>query len=157
MHGTLITWRGELSKNFRVIAVDYPGRGLSEWLDEKTDYTIEYYVETSVALLDELKLSTVNWLGTSMGGLIGIMIAAFYPQRLEHLIINDVGPQIPQPAVKRITDYLSVPVRFKNLPEFEQHLRLIYAPFGNLNDEQWQHLVAYSHFIDEKRQYPGQL
>lgn len=138
-----------LSKEFRVIAVDYPGRGMSEWLDDKIDYTIPNYVEVSLALLDELKLSTVDWLGTSMGGLIGMCVAAFYPQRLNRLIINDVGPEIPEAAVKRINDYLSLSMEFKNLTDFEQHLRLIYAPFGELNDQQWKHLVTYSHYIDQ--------
>jgi len=139
----------ELSKEFRVIAVDYPGRGLSDWLDNKIDYTIPNYVEVSLALVDELKLSTVDWLGTSMGGLIGMCVAAFYPQRLNRLIINDVGPEIPEAAKKRISDYLSLSLEFKNLTDFEQHLRLIYAPFGELNDQQWKHLVTYSHYIDQ--------
>ena len=62
----------ELSHQYRVIAVDYPGRNLSEWLSDKNDYIIPNYVEISVGLLDELKLDTVDWLGTSMGGLIGM-------------------------------------------------------------------------------------
>ena len=102
----------ELCEHYRVIAIDYPGRGLSEWLEDKNDYVIPTYVEVSLALFDELNISKVNWLGTSMGGLIGMIAAAFYPQRLNCLIINDVGPEIPQAAAKRITEYLSLPLTF---------------------------------------------
>ena len=140
----------ELSEEYRVIAIDYPGRGLSEWLADKNDYTIPTYVEVSLALFDELNLNKVDWLGTSMGGLIGMIAATVYPQRLNSLIINDVGPEIPEAAAKRISDYLSMSFKFKSLADFEQHLRLIYAPFGNLNDQQWQHLTRFSHRQDEK-------
>ena len=138
----------KLSSDFRIIALDYPGRGLSDWFNDKVDYTIPTYVDVSLALLDELKLNSVNWLGTSMGGLIGMIFAAFYPQRIKQFIINDVGPEIPHAAVNRITEYLSMSMEFNTLAEFEQHLRLIYAPFGNLTDKQWQHLVTFSHRID---------
>ena len=140
----------KLSEEYRIIAIDYPGRGLSEWLTDKNDYTIPTYVEVSLALLDELNLNKIHWLGTSMGGLIGMIVAAFHPHRFNSLIINDVGPEIPDAAVKRITDYLLESFKFKNLVDFEQHLRLIYAPFGNLNDQQWTHLTQYSHCINEK-------
>ena len=75
-------------------------------------------------------------------------MGAFYPQRLKALIINDVGPEIPAAAAQRITDYLSKDLQFNSLSEFEQHLRLIYAPFGDLEDQHWQHLTTHSHFID---------
>ncbi len=139
----------KLSENFRVIALDYPGRGLSDWLDNKMDYTIPNYVEVSMALFEELKLGTADWLGTSMGGLIGMLVAALYPERLRHLIINDVGPEIPETAANRINDYLSVTMAFDDLADFEEHLRLIYAPFGELSDRQWQHLARYSHYRNQ--------
>ena len=143
----------DLCKGFRIITPDYPGRGDSDWLLNKTDYTVPTYVDVSLALLDNLKLDTVNWLGTSMGGLIGMIMAAFYPQRLERLIINDVGPEIPQAAVKRISEYLSTTLKFNTLEEFEQHIRLIYAPFGELSEDQWQHLVGYSHTVDDRGKF----
>lgn len=138
----------ELSSEFRVIAPDYPGRGSSDWLIDKLDYSIPTYVNASLALMDELELDAVNWLGTSMGGLVGMGLAALHPQRLEHLIINDVGPEIPKAAVARITDYLSLSHDFEDPAEFEQHVRMIYAPFGPLSDEQWRHLARYSRRID---------
>ena len=138
----------ELCGEYRVIAVDYPGRNLSEWLQDKQGYIIPNYVEISLGLLNELDLNTVNWLGTSMGGLVGMIMGAYYPQRLNTLIINDVGPEIPSEAAQRITDYLSMDLQFNSVDEFEQHLRLIYAPFGELEDQHWQHLTKHSHFID---------
>lgn len=78
-----------------------------------------------------------------------MFVAALHPQRLDRLIINDVGPEIPEPAVRRISEYLTLSMAFNNLDDFEQHLRLIYAPFGDLDDQQWQHLVTYSHCIDK--------
>ena len=129
---------------YRVIAIDYPGRGLSEWLENKNDYVIPFYVQLSVAFLDQLKLKSVNWLGTSMGGLIGIILTALNPDKVNRLLINDVGPEVPPAALQRIKDYLSATFLFENMTAFENHLRQIYQPFGQLKEQQWKHLAQYS-------------
>ncbi len=139
-----------IADQYRVIAIDFPGRGLSDWLDDKNNYIIPVYLEIVDSLLNELKLKSFNWLGTSMGGLIGIILAAQHSNELNRLIINDVGPEIPTQAITRISDYLSITQEFSTTAEFECHIREIYAPFGELTDQQWQHLTNYSHTINDE-------
>ncbi len=133
---------------FRVIAIDFPGRGSSDWLEDKNDYVIPTYLQVVSTLLQELSIRSFNWLGTSMGGLIGMILAAQNPQSFQRLIINDVGPEVPSAAANRIIDYLSKSEKFSNLEDFEQHVRQVYAPFGQLTDEQWRHLAKYSYQTD---------
>ena len=137
----------------KVIAIDFPGRGLSDWLDDKNSYIIPTYLGVIENLLDELKISSYNWLGTSMGGLIGIILATLHSNKLNHLIINDVGPEVPSDAAARISDYLSTIQEFETITEFEHHIRDIYAPFGKLTDQQWQHLAAHSHAVNKQGKF----
>ena len=139
-----------ISDQFRVIAIDFPGRGLSDWLDDKTNYSMPLYLNVIESLLNELDINSFNWLGTSMGGLIGIILATQKSNTLKRLIINDVGPEIPTSAVDRISDYLSTVDSFDSQKEFEGHIRQIYAPFGKLTDQQWRHLAEHSQRIDSK-------
>ena len=86
----------------------------------------------------------VDWIGTSMGGLIGMVLAAAENAPIRRLVLNDVGPFIPEPALKQIQSYLSLDIVFADLDEAERHLRNIHAPFGPLTAAQWHHLALHS-------------
>ena len=91
-----------------------------------------------------LDVARVDWIGTSMGGLIGMMLAAQPETPLRRLVINDVGPFIPKAALERIGTYLGTDTVFADMDAAETHLRTIHAPFGALTDAQWWHLTEHS-------------
>lgn len=134
-----------LAGQYRLIAPDTIGRGLSEWsLAPDAEYTVPFYVRQAVELVDQLGFQTFRWVGTSMGGLIGMVAASTLKQRLSHLVLNDVGPAIAPGAVQRILTYAGNPPAFATLPELEQYFRQIYAPFGIASDAGWQQLAETS-------------
>jgi pimeloyl-ACP methyl ester carboxylesterase len=117
----------------RVICPDIPGRGISGWLPAGMLYAVPTYVAVLTPLLAEL--GEYDWVGTSMGGLIGMGLVSLPFDRLGRMVLNDIGPFIPEAALARIRDYLShSPPRFANLAAVEAHLRLVHAPFGSLID-----------------------
>lgn len=154
-----------LSRDCRVVCLDVAGRGGSQWLAKKEDYGYPLYLADAVALLARVtapvfpggvrglvrrifgarKTPVVDWVGTSMGGLIGLMIAAREHSPIRRLVMNDVGPLIPKAAVVRISEYVGRDPRFDSLEAFEAHLRTIHAPFGPLTAEQWRHMALHSH------------
>lgn len=134
-----------LSRRFRVIAVDVVGRGGSDWLKDPAHYTYAQYQADMNALIARLDVERVHWIGTSMGGLIGMFLAATPNTPLASLFMNDVGPIIPKAALQRIADYVGLENRFSSLEAFERNIRKVHAPFGPLTDAQWAHLVRYSH------------
>jgi len=87
----------------------------------------------------------VHWIGTSMGGLIGMFLAAVPNTPLASLFMNDVGPAIPKAALQRISDYVGLENRFSSIEAFERNMRKVHAPFGPLTDAQWAHLVRFGH------------
>lgn len=135
-----------LAARYRLIAPDTIGRGLSEWSPEPdSEYGVAFYVRQAVELLDRLSLRQVRWVGTSMGGLIGMVAAGtVLKERITHLVLNDVGPEIAPAAVQRILQYAGNPPSFRSLPEVEQYFRTIYAPFGIASDAGWRKLTETS-------------
>lgn len=133
-----------LSENARVICPDVLGRGQSEWLDDPETYAVPTYVGHMLQLIHHLGVSKVDWIGTSMGGLIGLGVASLETSPIERLILNDVGPFLPKEALSRIGTYLGLQLTFENMGQLETHLRQIHAPFGPLTDEQWAHLAKFS-------------
>jgi len=133
-----------LAETAFVICPDVVGRGQSDWLDDPAGYAVPTYAGHMLQLLAHLGISDVDWIGTSMGGLIGMGIAALEPNPIRRLVLNDVGPFIPHSALERIGTYLGLELAFKSLAELEAHLRQIHAPFGPLSDEQWAHLAEHS-------------
>jgi pimeloyl-ACP methyl ester carboxylesterase len=133
-----------LAPHRRVIAVDVAGRGASSWLADKRLYSNPVYAQQLLALLDQLGLDQVDWIGTSMGALIGMAVAATAPTRIRRLVINDVGPFIPKAALTRIAGYMGVEHAWPTLAAAEAHFRTHFAPFGVLTDDQWRHLTATS-------------
>jgi pimeloyl-ACP methyl ester carboxylesterase len=120
------------------------GRGRSDWLSHKADYSYPQYLADMNALLARSGADQVDWVGTSMGGLIGMLLAAQPGTPIRKLVMNDVGPFIPKAGLQRIAEYVGKPVRFAGLDEMERYVRLVAAPFGALTDAQWRHLTIHS-------------
>ena len=133
-----------LEDKFHVICPDLPGRGQSEWWPDGMVYQPPSYVVALTHLLAQLN-KPVAWVGTSLGGICGMMIAAAQNTPVTRLVLNDVGPFIPGISVKRIREYMmSAPEEFVSMAALEAHIRLIHAPFGALTDAQWAHLTQIS-------------
>jgi len=130
-----------LSLTHRVLAVDMPGRGNSDWLADPNDYVFPVYLSTLTALIARSGAEKVSWIGTSMGGLLGIVLAAQPRSPLARLVVNDVGPVIEPAALARIADYFGKDPTFASFAEIEHYLREISAPFGPLTDAQWTYLT----------------
>lgn len=133
-----------LQADARVICPDMVGRGLSDPLDDPEQYALPTYVGHMLQLLDALRLERVDWVGTSLGGLIGMGVAASGAERIRKLVLNDVGPFLPKAALQRINAYLGKALRFATLDLLEAHLREIHAGFGPLSDAEWRHLAEHS-------------
>ena len=138
-----------------VLCPDTIGRGLSGWSQTpESEYSIAHYAELAIGLLDHYQIAKTGWLGTSMGGLIGMRIASGpLAERLTYLIINDIGPEIPQDAIDRILAYAGDLPTFDTVAEAETWLRSVYAPFGAACDTFWQRLAQTS----VRRQGDGRL
>ncbi len=133
-----------LAPDFRVICPDLPGRGASEWLGDAELYQPLSYVQALSHLMAAIG-RPVGWVGTSLGGLCGMLIAATPGQQISRLVMNDIGPFIPAEGLRRIRDNLTAPPEeFADLQALEQHLRRAHATFGNLTDAQWAHLARHS-------------
>ena len=129
-----------LSATHCVLAVDMPGRGRSEWLRVKADYAFPTYLTTLTALIAASGAESVDWIGTSMGGLLGIVMAAQPATPIARLVVNDVGPAIEPAALARIAAYVGADPVFDSEAAFASYVRSI-SPFGPHDDEQWDHLV----------------
>ena len=106
-----------LAPAYRVIALDVRGRGDSQW-GPSDHYNPSVYTSDLHNLLDALGLSRVNLIGTSMGGMIAMLYAGGYPERVERLVLNDVGPEVDPAGIRRITDYMTTaPVEFGSFEE----------------------------------------
>jgi len=131
---------------YRVVCPDTIGRGLSQWspLPDK-EYCLAFYTQLATALLDQLGLAQVDWIGTSMGGSIGLVAAASALRgRIGKLVLNDNGPELAQTAIDRIRSYAGSPSAFATVSELEQYFRTVYKPYGCLSDAQWRHLTETS-------------
>jgi pimeloyl-ACP methyl ester carboxylesterase len=133
-----------LSANRRVIALDVIGRGGSSWLAKPERYGYPLYFEHALAFMDALKLESVDWIGTSMGGIIGMMVAAQQPQRVRRLVLNDIGALVPKQALTRILSYVGKEPSFATMAEAEAYFRTTLAPFGQLDDATWARLAVTS-------------
>ena len=130
----------------RVICPDTIGRGLSQWSPKpQTEYCLHFYARIATALVDQLGLESFHWVGTSMGGAIGMVCAAGPLQgRIQRLVLNDIGPQIADAAIERIRSYAGSPASFATVSELERYFRTVYKPYGWLSDAQWTLLTESS-------------
>lgn len=129
---------------WRVASVDVPGRGRSEWLRRPEDYAYPFYASALAALIGRLGVQQVDWVGTSMGGLIGLMLAAQPNTPIRRLVLNDIGAFLPKASLERIAQYVGRDPLFGSVDEVEAYLRQVNAPFGPLSDRQWRHLASHS-------------
>lgn len=133
-----------LCARFRVVCPDVAGRGDSDRLADPMLYAVPQYVGDMVTLVARLDVESVAWVGTSMGGLIGMALAAQAGTPVRRLVLNDVGPVIARVALERIGTYVGMTPVFATLDEAEAHIRLVHAPFGPHGDEQWRALAESS-------------
>lgn len=135
-----------LARRFRVICPDTIGRGLSQWSPQpEREYCLDFYARLAVALLEKLEINKCHWLGTSMGGALGMRLAAgALKGRIRRLVLNDIGPQLGPDALGRIRGYAGNPPQFDRVSELEQYFRTVYRPYGWLSDEQWRRLTETS-------------
>ncbi len=126
-----------LSQRYRVICPDVMGRGESDHRPNAALYQVPVYVADMVTLLARLDVAEVDWVGTSMGGLIGLGLAALPDSPVRRLVLNDVGPTIEYAALERIGSYLGQRMRFDSLAQGVAHLREISAGFGPHSEAEW--------------------
>ena len=135
-----------LAQRYRVICPDTIGRGLSQWSPEPAlEYCLAFYVRQAESLVNQLGIQRMHWLGTSMGGAIGLLAAATALRgRVRRLVLNDSGPQVADAALARIRGYAGNPAAFATVCELEQYFRAIYKPYGAMSDAQWRRLTETS-------------
>jgi pimeloyl-ACP methyl ester carboxylesterase len=132
-----------LCQEYRVICPDVVGRGTSEWLTHKTDYGYPLYLADMAALIARSGAEQVDWVGTSMGGIIGMMLAAQSATPVRKLVLNDVGSIISTAALQRLASYVGKPMAFDDLEAAEAYFRHTHAAFGALTDAQWRHIALH--------------
>jgi pimeloyl-ACP methyl ester carboxylesterase len=162
--GTVIAWHGlartgrdmdELAAHlvalgYRVVCPDTIGRGLSQWSpDPRNEYCLAFYARIARELVDQLGIDKMHWVGTSMGGAIGMVCASGLVEprlkdRIQSLVLNDNAPQLAQAAIERIKAYAGNPPAFATVRELEAYFRKIYIPYGALTDAQWLRLTETS-------------
>ena len=143
----------DLAPNYRVICPDVVGRGQSDWLSDPMAYGVPTYAADMVTLIARLGVVQVDWLGTSMGGLIGMVVASLAskgPALIRRLVLNDVGPAVQPAAIQRIATYLGQPAHWKTLDEAAAALWAISQGFGPHSREQWLALTRPQLVADEK-------
>jgi len=133
-----------LAADYRVVCPDVVGRGRSDWLLVKDNYGFPQYVADMITLIARLDVPEVHWVGTSMGGLIGMLIAAMPNTPIKRLVLNDVGPMITVSSIRRIAEYVGNAPVFPDKAAAQAYIRQVSEPFGPLTDEQWAHLTEYA-------------
>ena len=130
-----------LSAHYRVVCPDVAGRGNSDWLADPMLYQIPQYVADMVTLIARLDVEQVDWVGTSMGALIGMALAAQPHTPVRRLVINDAGPVITKVSLERIGTYVGLNPQFASLEKAEEYIRFVSASFGPHSDAQWRFLT----------------
>jgi pimeloyl-ACP methyl ester carboxylesterase len=126
----------------RVLSISMAGRGESDWLADPMGYNYASYVADCLAVMDNFHIREVDWIGTSMGGIIGMMVAASNPRRIKKLVMNDIGALLSKEALARIYDYVrTMPAQFETRTEAEAYLRNAFAPWNITDTPIWQGFV----------------
>lgn len=139
-----------LASEYRVVCPDIAGRGQSDWLSNKADYVVPVYMQHMVTLIARLGVSQVDWLGTSLGGLIGMGLASLEHSPIRSLFINDIGPVLLGPVVAQICESVGKAPTFANLAHATEYIRQVGYGFGKLSAEQWHHLSVHS--VDQEEE-----
>lgn len=133
-----------MASDYRVLCPDIVGRGRSDWLPAETNYVVPQYVADMMVLIARSGAETVDWVGTSLGGVIGIAIASQILSPITRLVLNDIGPELSAQSLHRIAQYLGLAPVFADHAEAEQYFRMTGSSFGKLSDAQWRHLTEHS-------------
>ncbi|HUX80552.1 MAG TPA: alpha/beta hydrolase [Alphaproteobacteria bacterium] len=140
----------DLEHNYRIVCPDLLGRGESDYLGSPLFYNLTQYMSDMIALIARLSAHEIHWLGTSLGGIIGMMLAAQPNSPIKSLILNDVGMIIPSLALRRLGTYARNDNSFLSFQEAKNYFQTILAPFGIHEAEQWDHITQYGIKRDEK-------
>jgi pimeloyl-ACP methyl ester carboxylesterase len=140
--------RGDKGGNFYVLCPDVLGRGESDWADAASDYAVPNYAAQLIEWMDALKLSQLHWVGTSMGGLIGMMVQLLSPNRLGKVVLNDIGPVIEHAALQRISAYIGAAPSFANRELAMAYAKQNFGGFGCQTDAQWAGLTDF-YYVDQ--------
>ena len=128
----------------RVLCPDLVGRGRSGWLRDPEGYALPQYCADMVALIARTGAERVDWIGTSLGGLVGMVLAGQEDSPIRRLVVNDIGPHLPWSALWRIGNAVgAAPRDFPSLDAAEAYYRMTLAPFGDLGDAEWRHLTVH--------------
>jgi pimeloyl-ACP methyl ester carboxylesterase len=130
-----------LSGQFRVVCPDLAGRGDSDRLADPLLYGVPQYLADMVTLIARLDCEALSWVGTSLGGLVGMALAAQPGNPVKKLVLNDAGPVVSRVSLQRIAAYVGVVPKFPSLEKAEEYVRTISAPFGPHSDAQWRFLT----------------
>ena len=135
-----------LADTYRIICPDTIGRGLSQWSPvPDAEYHLAFYARIAQALVDQLEIDRLRFVGTSMGGALGMVVGATtLRDRISHLVLNDVGTTLNQSAIDRIKSYVGNPAQFETVTEFEAYMRKIYTPYSAQTDAQWRRMTETS-------------
>jgi len=133
-----------LAERYRVVCPDMPGRGESDWLREPMDYATSTYINSVVTLIARLGVDAVDWVGTSMGGLIGMGLASLDPTPVRRLVLNEAGPLVMAEALDRIGTYVGKAPPFPDFDAAVRYIRAISAPFGPHTDDEWRFLTEHT-------------
>ena len=130
-----------MSDRYRVVCPDVAGRGDSDWLADPMLYQIPQYVSDMVTLVARLDVESVHWVGTSMGALIGMALAAQKGTPVQKFVINDAGPVVSKVSLERIASYVGMAPNFPDIGAAEKYVRAVSAPFGPHTDAEWRFLT----------------
>ncbi len=133
-----------LARDYRVVCIDVAGRGESSWLCTSLEYNFPQFLADMNVLLARLGAREVDWVGTSMGGLLGMLLASQPNTPIRRLVMNDVGAFLPMSALQHIARNLGAPNEFRSLAAVEAHLRKTRSEWGVISDTQWRELAIHS-------------
>jgi pimeloyl-ACP methyl ester carboxylesterase len=135
-----------MSDRYRVVCPDVAGRGRSERLRDPALYTVPQYVADMVTLIARVTANDedagVHWVGTSMGGLIGMALASLEGSPIRRLVLNDIGPVLDPAAMARIGEYIGQDLRFTSFEEGARFVREVSSSFGPHSDDEWRKLAS---------------
>jgi len=133
-----------LADRRRVICPDMPGRGRSDWLPAKVVYGYPQYLADAAVVIARSGARAVDWIGSSLGGILGMLLAAQPKTPIRRLVLNDVGPFIPRAALQHLSSYVGKDPWFRDFAAAVAYMRQVHAGFGNLSDSQWAHLARHA-------------
>jgi pimeloyl-ACP methyl ester carboxylesterase len=135
---------GKMCDCYRVVCPDVVGRGESDHLSSSEGYNYLQYNADMNSLIARLGVTEVNWVGTSMGGIIGMVLASVQQSPIRRLVVNDIGPEVSRDALMTIAEYIGRSDEFETLKDVEAYQRKIYSEFAPMTDQDWAMMAKHS-------------